>query len=171
MKKIVAVMILAMAAWGCHENESAKKDDQYTGNQSVYSLQPGSDYAVSGTVTFKELKDGTANVIIQLSGTEGEVQHPVHLHLGNISVDGANVAAFLNPVLGKTGKSETHLTSLADESAVTYKQLIGLNACVKIHLSASGPDQTIVLAGGNIGLAASKDSTNGRMGVGVCKSE
>ena len=171
MKATVAVMILAMTAWACQESESTKNDDIHTGNESVYSLQPGSEYTVSGTVTFKERKDGTADVQVVLSGTEGNVSHPVHLHLGNIAVDGADVAAQLNPVSGSSGKSETHLTQLADESSVTYKQLIDLDACIKIHLSASGPEQKIVLAGGNIGAAFSKDATNGRVGVSACKSE
>src|SRR5688572_25564530 len=101
-----------MVVWACQEIESAKTNDLYTGNQSVYALQPGGDYEVSGSVTFKERKDGTADVAIALTGTEGEVLHPVHLHLGNLSVDGADVAALLTPVTGSTGKSETHLTNL-----------------------------------------------------------
>jgi hypothetical protein len=91
--------------------------------------------------------------------------------LGNISKQGADVTALLNPVLGKTGKSETHLTQLADESAITYDQLIQLDACIKVHLAAAGPEKDIVLAAGNIGKAAAIDSAPGRSSVSVCKSE
>jgi len=115
--------------------------------------------------------DGTAQVVIRVSGTEGTARFPVHLHLGDISKDAASLAALLNPVLGSTGNSETHLTNLADESAVTYKQLVALSACVKIHLSDAGPDQNIILAAGNIGSAAAANSSSGRIGVAVCKSE
>jgi hypothetical protein len=59
---------------------------------------------------------------------------------------------------------------LADESTISYKQLIELNACIKIHLSSSGPDKDVVLAAGNIGEAAG-DVSGGRLGVSVCKSE
>src|SRR4051812_8558739 len=118
MKKIIAAMAFALITWGCQEKETVKKDNDYSGNESTYPLQAGSTYAVSGTVTFKERVDGTAQIVIQVSGTEGTARFPVHLHLGNISKDGASLAALLNPVLGSTGNSETHLTNLADESAI-----------------------------------------------------
>jgi hypothetical protein len=105
-----------------------------------------------------------------LTGTEGDIEHPVHLHLGNISEPGADVVALLNPVLGSTGQSETLLKQLSDETQITYRQLVDLNACIKVHLAASGPDRDIVLAGGNIGVASS-DVAGGRAGVGICKSE
>ena len=144
MKKIIAAMAFALVTFGCQDKETAKKENNdYTGNESTYALQAGSTYAVSGTVTFKEHVDGTAQVVIRISGTEGTARFPVHLHLGDISKDAASLAALLNPVLGSTGNSETHLTNLADESAVTYKQLVALSACVKIHLSDAGPDQNI----------------------------
>jgi hypothetical protein len=59
---------------------------------------------------------------------------------------------------------------LADETLLKYSQLIELDACVKIHLAASGPDRDIILAGGNIGSAegarmAASDE------IGICKSE
>jgi hypothetical protein len=122
-------------------------------------------------VYFKEKKDGTTLVRVELSGTEGEIQHPVHLHLGDISKPGADVTALLNPVLGKTGVSETLLTKLSDESSISYRQLVELLACVKIHLSDSGPEKDIILAGGNIGKAAADGPANGRVSIGVCKSE
>ena len=91
--------------------------------------------------------------------------------MGDIATDAAPIAALLSPVLGSTGTSETHLTNLADESTITYKQLIGLNACIKVHLSDAGPDQNVILAAGNIGVAAAKESANGRVAIGTCKSE
>jgi hypothetical protein len=169
MKRIIFLLSTTLMIWGCQENESAKKDSDLTGNQSVYVLQSGSQYAVSGTVIAKEKKDGTAQINIELTGTDGDRSLPVHLHLGNTGVEGASVAALLNPVDAATGKSETLLTKLADESSITYKQLIALNACVKVHLSSSGPDQNVVLAAGNIGKAALDNA--GRTGIATCKSE
>ena len=60
---------------------------------------------------------------------------------------------------------------LANESKVTYKELVDLDACIKIHLSATGPDRDIILAGGNVGSNAALDSSTGRVGISVCKSE
>jgi hypothetical protein len=62
------------------------------------------------------------------------------------------------------------LTQLADETTVTYQEIVGLDACIKVHLAGSGPDKDIILAGGNIGKAYADDATSGRLGFGVCKS-
>ncbi|HYG20311.1 MAG TPA: hypothetical protein VD816_15340, partial [Ohtaekwangia sp.] len=57
---------------------------------------------------------------------------------------------------------------LSDESPVNYAQLLVLDACIKVHLAAAGPEKDIILAGGNIG----KDiGASGRLKFGVCKSE
>jgi hypothetical protein len=151
----------------CQENENIKSD--FTGNETTYALASGSQYNIEGTVTFKEKRDGSTLISLDLDGTAGNIQHPVHLHLGKISVVGADIAALLTPVQGTTGESEMVLTRLADESSISYSQLIGLDACIKVHLAASGPDKDIILAGGNIGKAASDDA--GRAGFGVCQSE
>ena len=68
------------------------------------------------------------------------------------------------------GKSETHFVQLANETKLNYTDLIALEASIKVHLSDVGPERDIVLAGGNIGAIASK-GFNGRVGIGVCKSE
>lgn len=167
MKKLFIVGLSALVMLACQENEGAKSD--FTGNESTYALASGSPNNIEGTVTFKEKKDGSTFVSVDLEGTAGDIQHPVHLHLGTISAEDAEIAALLTPVEGTTGRSETTLTNLADESRITYSQLIALNACIKVHLAASGPDKDVVLAGGNIGKAASDDA--GRKGFGSCKSE
>jgi hypothetical protein len=167
MKAIFTGFVIILLV-GCQENEGIK--DDFTGNEVVYPLQSGSVYPISGTATFKEKKDGNTSILIELTGTEGNIEHPVHLHVGNISAPGAEIAALLNPVVGSTGKSETTFTMLADETAVTYAQLIEMNACIKIHLAASGPDRDIILAGGNIG-SAEEARMSSSFEIGVCKSE
>lgn len=164
---LMVTCLLTVAA--CQENEKIQSD--FTGNEVTYPLLPGSSYAIDGTVTLKERKDGTTTIIVAISGTEGNVEHPVHLHLGNISTPDADIYAQLNPVVGRTGTSETILKFKADETVVTYDELRSLYASVKIHLSASGPEKDIVLAGGNIGTASLDDTATGRYGIGVCKSE
>lgn len=166
MKKVI-VGIIALLAFGCQETDVLS---DFTGNEVVYALQAGSVYPITGTATFKEKKDGHTVIVIELTGTEGTLQHPVHLHLGDISAADADVAALLTPVLGNTGKSETTLTQLADETVLNYEQLIDLNACIKIHLADSGPDRDIILAGGNIGSAVNA-RMRGNTAFGICKSE
>jgi len=168
MKRIVLALVFGVVITACQESENISVDT--TGNEMVYPLQQASDYSISGTVSVREKCDGSSIVTVSLTGTEGDIEHPVHLHLGNISEPGVDVVALLNPVLGSTGQSETLLKQLSDETHITYRQLIDLNACIKVHLAASGPDRDIVLAGGNIGVASS-DIAGGRAGVGICKSE
>jgi len=169
MKKVIWSVLAVVFVAACQDNETSKSD--FTGREVTYALFAGAEYDIDGTATIQEKNDGTAFVSIILSGTEGDLEHPVHIHLGNLSEPGAAVFANLNPVLSKTGKSETHLTQLADESSITYQQLIDLYACVKIHLSASGPSKDIILAAGNVGSASDDDTSTGRLGFGSCKSE
>lgn len=168
MKKLMLGIAFGMLLLGCQENET--EQSEYTGNETLYPLLQSSDYEVNGTVTFREKVDGSTEITVALSGTEGSAEHPVHLHLGNITTPDAAVAALLNPVAGKTGLSETVLSQLADETSISYKEVLALAACVKVHLAASGPDRDIILAAGNIG-SANLDVTTGRSGISVCKSE
>ena len=167
MKNWIGAFALFLAFFGCQESQSVT---DFTGNEVTYALQQTSSRPVSGTVTFKEKRDGSPVVLVDLQGTDGDVKLPVHLHMGDISAPDAEIAALLNPVTGTTGRSETHLVQLADETTITYTDLIKLGASIKIHLSDIGPERDIILAGGNIGAFATK-ANNGRVGVGVCKSE
>lgn len=166
MKRVIAGIVLSAVFFGCQESESPT---ELTGNEMVYALAAGSEYDISGTATFKEKKDGSTIISIVLEGTSGNTQLPVHLHLGDISQPDAEVAALLTPVLGTTGKSQTVLTNLANESPITYAELVVLGACIKVHLADSGPDRDIILAAGNIGSAATRARTSGE--IAVCKSE
>jgi len=152
---------------GACENQVIQ-EEVFTGNEVVYNLQPGSSYAISGLLTLKEKTDGSTLISIELEGTEGDVQHPVHLHLGDLGQADAAIAALLNPVEAKTGKSETPLKQLADESILTYSELVQLSASIKIHLAAAGPGRDVILAGSNIGTAVNSNST-ARLGIAVCQ--
>jgi hypothetical protein len=164
-------MAAALTLGACSDSANENATSDFTGNETVYALQAGSQYNISGTATVKEKKDGTAQITVKLAGTDGNLEFPVHLHQGDISAPDVNVYAQLNPVTSTNGESETNLVKLADESTITYKELLNLNACIKVHLGASGPDRDIILAGGNIGTAATKDISAGRIGLAVCKSE
>ncbi len=166
MKRTFIGILLTVVLLACQETENPISE--FTGNEASYPLVQGSSYAVQGTATIKEKKDGNAVVVISLSGTEGTLQHPVHLHVGDITISGSEIAAQLNPVNGLTGKSETLLRLLANENPITYQQLIQLEANIKVHLSVAGPDRDIILAGGNIGALP---TTTGTFEIGICSSE
>ncbi len=93
------------------------------------------------------------------------------MHLGDITTPDGDIAALLSPVNSKTGLSETKLTQLANETSILYGELIKLEACLKVHLSDTGAERDIILAGGNIGESAAKAISSGRTAVSVCKSE
>jgi len=159
---LIAIAVLA----GCQKNEVVS---EFTGNQASYGLVQASQYAVSGTVTFKERKDGATTILLQLKGTDGTAQLPVHLHMGDVTSNGATVAAILNSVSGKTGVSETVITQLADQTKVSYKDLLKLSAYINVHASISGPESAVILAAGNIGSNGTKVSSSSR--IGICSNK
>jgi hypothetical protein len=168
MKKIIGMILCGVVLIACQENEATS---EFTGNETTYALQPGAQYNTPGTVTIKERKDGTSTLLVTLRGTSGNNKLPLHLHLGDLATPGADVAALLNPVDSKTGTSETILTQLADETTISYADLIKLDACIKVHLSDTGPEKDIILVGGNIGQSVTKAISSGRIGMEACKSE
>lgn len=166
--KGISSILLVLVLLSCQEQEAVS---EFTGNEIAYELVAGSQYNVSGTIKFKERVDGFTTVIIQLKGTDGEAKHPVHLHLGTIATPQADVAALLSPVIASTGKSETLLNKLADDTPVKYKDISAIEACIKIHLADSGAGRDVILARGNIGESYVKELSNGRSsGFAVCNS-
>jgi hypothetical protein len=158
----IAIAVLT----GCQKNEVVS---EFTGNQAAYGLVQASQYAVSGTVTFRERKDGATTVLIQLKGTDGTAQLPVHLHMGDVATNGASIAAILNPAYGKTGVSETIISQLADQTKVSYRDLLKLSAYINVHASISGPESAVILAAGNIGSNGTKTSSS--LQIGVCSNK
>jgi hypothetical protein len=152
----------------CHEPEPSV----FTGNEVTYGLVSGSEHGVSGTVTLKERRDGATSIVIVATGTDGTALHPVHLHLGFVNEPDMAVAALLSPLQARTGRSETVLTFLADETPVTFGGLTNLVANIRIHLADTGPGRDVILAGGNIGKAIELDASGrGLNELGVCRSE
>jgi len=169
--RLITLVFLTLAFFSCREK--SVQESEFTGREITYQLLQTSDYSINGAVTFKERYDETTVVQIHLDGTEGDRYFPVHLHVGNIFLPDAEVAAFLTPVNAATGESETHLTYLGDESPITYQQLIDMDASIKIHLAAEGLDSKVILVAGNVGsngIEISKDTFAGRIVVPVCQS-
>ena len=104
MKRFISdsVYLLVVFALGCSQNDpEIQKENNYTSREVTYALESGSgsDYNVSGTAVFKERVDLSTQIIITLNKSfEENVQFPVHLHLGDVTTDQADVAATLQPV-------------------------------------------------------------------------
>lgn len=164
--RILLCLLFILSLQACSDDNETS---HYTGKEQIYALIQASDFPISGTVTVLERRDGHAEIHINLTGTEGDISHPAHLHYGDISTPNAEMAAQLTPVYGKTGESITILEMLNDETPITYDELINFEGHIKVHLDA-GPNKSITLAAGDIGSAA-KSSSSGRRVIAVCKSE
>ncbi len=169
-QKILFPLLIVVFLGSCKE-ESQQQVSEFTGNKIVYSLfQATTDYNVKGTVSFNEKVDGSTAVLVEVSGTEGDNYHPLHLHFGPIDGDG-DIAALLTPIHGASGRSETDLNLLSDGTVLSYNDLLAMEASIKVHLSGIGDDAKIVLAGGNVGSAIDKSTSNDRViKITVCKS-
>jgi hypothetical protein len=169
-KSLYCVLLFTL---GCSQNDPiVEGESDFTGREITYALESASEFNISGTAVIKEKRDLSTDIVVTLNKTfQQNAQFPVHLHLGDVSTDNADIAASLQPVEATRGVSETLLTILADESKVTFDDISRMNACIKIHLSASGPEKDVVLAAGNIGQAFNKNLEGGRLKIGLCKSE
>lgn len=128
--------------------------DDYTspelpGESKQFVLFTKSNPSISGTVTFSKRSDNETLITVQLTGTSAGGSHPAHLH-SNSAAESGGILLDLNPIDGRTGKSETVVKSLNSGSPITYNQLIDLNAYVNVHLSAS--DLATLIAQGDIGV-------------------
>lgn len=88
MKNVMSILGILLLVTSCKENLQVS---DFTGNETTYALQKGSSYDVSGILTLKERRDGTTTILVELSGTDGVLKHPVHLHRGDLSVKGLEV--------------------------------------------------------------------------------
>jgi hypothetical protein len=67
MKGITSILF-AVVLLACQEPDAVS---EFTGNEMSYELVAGSEYDVSGTISFKERTDGYSTVLIALKGTDG----------------------------------------------------------------------------------------------------
>lgn len=132
---------------GCDDDDEPQP--QLTGEAKTFTLGPVSDPAISGTVTFAERDDDKVLVTIQLNGTQAGNTHPAHIHVNSAAETGA-IILDLTAVTGAGGKSETVVDVLNDGTAVSYEDLLALDAHVNVHASES--DLATLIAQGDIGV-------------------
>ena len=140
------IMTLAMTTLtGCKKEE---ENDKYTGKSETYTLNMVSNPAINGKVTFKELKDMSAEVTITLVGTSAGMSHPAHIHAGATG-DNGPIAVTLTSVEGATGMSVTTVNKLDNGTALTYNDLINYAGYVNVHKSLT--EMATLIAQGDIG--------------------
>ena len=166
MKKLLFLLLIVTAV-SCNEKDEPLASSN---NLEQFNLVQASDFPIDGTVSIADRADGQVEIIINIKGTEGSIQHPAHLHYGDVSNPDAEVALVLTPVLGSTGESITLVSALNNEQSITYEDLHTFNGHIKVHQD-NGPNKNIILAAGNIGSAFTKNGNTGRQEIAVCKSE
>jgi hypothetical protein len=129
--------------------------NELTGEKISYALDEGDRADISGTIEFSERINETTLVTINLTGTPTGGSHPAHIHENDVATSGGVIVG-LNPVNGDTGISKTQVAALVGGSAVTYTELLTIDAYVNVHFSDA--DLTTIVAQGNIGSNAGADS-------------
>ncbi|WP_445383640.1 CHRD domain-containing protein [Robiginitalea sp. IMCC43444] len=129
--------------------------NELTGVSVSYQLDEKDVAGISGTALFEERLNGTTLVTLQLSGTPEGGLHPAHIHENDIATTGPIIVG-LNAVNGDTGISKTQVSELVGGAAVTYDDLLTINAYINVHLSEE--DLATIVAQGNIGANSSAGS-------------
>lgn len=168
---LLGLAVVVTLSTACDDEQNTREDQEFTGREIGYDLSQASEFPIEGTVLFRERMDKSLQIEVRVSGTDGDASHPVHLHYGDLFTPDAELAAQLNDLSAKTGESITIVPRLLDESTFSYDYLKTFDGSVKIHLAASGEGRDVILAGGNVGIAADKQPASGRVNIAVCKSE
>ena len=122
--------------------------NELTGETISYDLNERDVAGINGNIEFAERVNQTTLVTINLTGTPAGGSHPAHIHENDIATTG-NIIVGLSPVIGDTGISKTQVAALVGGAAVTYTELLTINAYVNVHFSDS--DLATIVAQGNIG--------------------
>ncbi len=168
MRLLILNIFVLIAMTGCTESEPSR----YTGNRVEYALFQSSDFSYSGTLEVLELSSGELEFNIRLSGARGNesVSFPAHLHFGDYQQKDAQIAAMLQPVNSATLSSKTIVNQLSDGTVLNFERLKIFAGHVKIHLAAEGPEYSIILVSGNVGINSSNADTFDPTKISVCSN-
>jgi len=173
--RLICLFLLASAVILTACNNEGEENANYTGREIQYNLLEGSylETTTSGMVTIKERLDKSAEIKLVIDGTLNNAQHPVHLHYGNLQDNGL-VAEFLNnmeDIGNNRSQSITHLTQLADGTAITYDQLVKMNGSIKVHFEEDGALKDVILGATNIGANYQMADIGSIKDITVCNSK
>ncbi|WP_223446507.1 CHRD domain-containing protein [Polaribacter litorisediminis] len=119
-----------------------------TGDSKMYTLAEKDVAGISGTATFYKRVNGSALAVLNVQNTPVGGIHPAHIHQNDVAT-GGGIAFTFNAVDGTTGMSTTQVSSLDDNTAITYEDILTYNGYINVHLSAS--ELGTIVAQGNIG--------------------
>lgn len=122
--------------------------NELTGTSKTYVLGPLSDPDISGTATFEERINGEALATLELNNTLAGGSHPSHIH-NNTAAEGGGIAFSFTPVDGNTGRSQTNVAALDDDTPFGYNDVLEVDGYINVHLSAG--DLGTLLAQADIG--------------------
>lgn len=122
--------------------------NKLTGESMTYNLDERAVEGISGTITFKERKNGNTLAEIDLDGTPEGGVHPAHIHM-NSAAESGGIVVSLTDVDGTTGTSFTDIRSTDGGEAYDYTDILTANAYVNVHLSATELGK--IVAQGDIG--------------------
>ncbi|MFT4830758.1 MAG: hypothetical protein ACI815_000394 [Psychroserpens sp.] len=150
--KVVLAAILLMTV-GCSNDDNSMVNPEpdgpmSTGVSKTYALGSVANPDISGTAKFIENTDNSITIELELQNTPAGGMHPAHIHF-NTAAEGGDIALTIGTVDGSTGKSSITVTTLDDNSTITYDQLLNFDGYINVHLSAD--ELGTLVAQGNIG--------------------
>lgn len=140
----MCVIILILAS--CDDNPPDLGN--FSGKETVYLFEGESIYAVTGSILFREKKDGSLQATIQLKNTTKGKFHPAIMYFGSID-DPGEVALIMEPVDGTAGQSVTEFSGLANATPLNFEELLIFDGHIVIH--QDGASIGVTLASTNIG--------------------
>ena len=150
MKKLLSIILLLAVSFSFYQCDDEDEDAIFipNGRSVSYELGQKDVDGINGFAVFFENEDGSILANIGLNGTPDGGMHPAHIHF-NSAAEGGGIAFTFNPVNGSTGKSSTTFSTLDDDTAITFDQLLNFDGYINVHLSM---DQlSTIVAQGDIG--------------------
>lgn len=121
--------------------------NELTGTFETYELESTNADNVSGTVYFRQRKNNTTVVEMELTGTTAGANHATHIHQNSV-LTGGSIDISFKEVTGNTGISRSSIKATDNGTPITYDEMINYNGHVVVHPNAS---QTSIVAKGDIG--------------------
>lgn len=167
MKIIFALPLLILLLVSCQPEE-----DKYTANSISYDLFQSSDFEYTGQAQVRELRDGSVEIAVKLTGPSSKDAYffPTHLHFGAYDMPDSEIALLLNPIDVRSLESKTILGNLSDGRNLNFSAFKNFDGHLKIHLADDGPDYAIILATGNIGINENSIESFSREQLSICSS-
>jgi hypothetical protein len=146
------------------------EDDKYTANSIAYNLFQASDFNYTGQVHVRELIDGNVEITVRLTGPSSNDAYffPAHLHFGAYDKPDAEIAYLLKPIDIRSLESKTILGKLSDGTDLNFSAFKNFDGHLKIHLADDGPDYSVILATGNIGINENRIESFSRDKISIC---